>query len=221
MEYLKLKDDGSFDYQITTHGNIEWDADHFCPASSLSLEEAELFGVVPLIEVPMPEFNSNTHKCFRDGAEIINNKWHYKWAVVELSAEELSVELTKAQKAALIKINDDDNRIYADVIGNKATEYTAAEIAAQEYKDAGYIGAVPELVQAWADAKLTWTTIQATEDILVQAAAWRQAASLIRRYRLKAKEDVKRATTIEEVNSAMIDWNGFVISIRTQLGVSL
>ena len=73
----------------------------------------------------------------------------------------------------------------------------------------------------WADAKLTWTAKQATDDILGQAAAWRQAASLIRRYRLKAKEDVKRATVIEEVESAMIIWNGFVVSIRSQLGVSL
>ena len=129
------------------------------------------------------------------------------------------VILPQIVATALAKINSDDNRIYADVIGNKATEYTAAEIAAQEYKDAGYIGAVPELVQAWADAKLTWTARQATDDILAQAAAWRQAASLIRRCRLKAKEDVKRATTVAEVESAMLIWNTFVKNIRTQLGV--
>lgn len=125
--------------------------------------------------------------------------------------------MSKSQ--SLGQISSDDNRIYADVIGNKATEYTAAEIAAQDYKDADYTGDVPELVQAWADTKLTWTARQAADDILGQAAIWRQAASLIRRYRLKAKEDVKRATTIEEVEAAMSIWNNFVMNIRTQLGV--
>ena len=129
------------------------------------------------------------------------------------------VILPQLVATALAKINSDDNRIYADVIGNKATEYTASEVAAQAYKDAGYTGDVPELVQAWADAKLTWTAKQATDDILGQAAAWRQAASLIRRYRLKTKEDVKRATTAVEVETAMLVWNTFVKNIRTQLGV--
>ena len=126
---------------------------------------------------------------------------------------------TVSKTNALIKINNDDNRIYADVIGNKSTEYEAAEIAAQAYKDADYTGAVPELVQAWADAKL-WTGRQAADAILAQAVTWRQAASLIRRHRLKAKEDVKRATEEGEVEAAMHSWNVFVSSIRTQLGVA-
>mgnify|MGYP003461494641 CR=1 FL=1 len=126
---------------------------------------------------------------------------------------------TVSKTNALIKINNDDNRIYADVIGNKSTEYEAAEIAAQAYKDADYTGAVPELVQAWADAKL-WTGRQAADAILAQATAWRGAASLIRRHRLKAKEDVKRATEGGEVEAAMYSWNTFVKNIRTQLGVA-
>lgn len=130
----------------------------------------------------------------------------------------IASQFVNTQSSALTKINSDDNKIYADVIDNKATEYTASEIAAQAYKDVNYLGNVPELVQAWADAKL-WTARQATDDILSQAAAWRQAASLIRRYRLKAKEDVKRATTIEEVEAAMFVWNTFVKNIRAQLGV--
>lgn len=36
-------------------------------------------------------------------------------------------------------------------------------------------------------------------------------------YRLKAKEDVKRATTLAEIEVAMTIWNGFVTSIRVQL----
>lgn len=128
------------------------------------------------------------------------------------------LELEKLKKSSLSQINSDDNSIYSDVIGNKATEYTAAELAAQLYKEIDYTGSVPELVQAWADAKL-WTARQACDDILAQASAWRNAAAIIRRYRLQTKESVKRATTIEEVNAAMWIWNSFVSNIRTQLGV--
>ena len=219
MEYAKLKPDNTFDYQISGYENVVWDESHFCSPSALTSEEAAYFQVVPLIEVPIPPFDSKTHKCFRDGAEFVANEWRYKWTIIALTVEEVTANLQIRKVQALVQINDDDNRIYADVIGNKATEYTAAEIAAQEYKDAGYTGDVPELVQAWADAKLTWTAIQATEDILGQAAVWRQVACLIRRYRLKAKEDVKRALTLSEVESAMLIWNTFVKNIRTQLGV--
>jgi len=220
MEYAKLKLDGSYDYQITTHGNIEWDETHLCPASTLTLEEAELYRVVPLIEVAMPEFNPNTHKCFRDGAEIINNKWHYKWAIVELTEDELAAELAKTQKAALIQINTDDNKIYADVIGNKTTEYLDAAADAKAFKLAGYLEeSVPASVKSWADAKL-WTNQQAADDIIAQEAAWKYAANLIRQYRLKAKEDVKRALLLADAETAMAIWNGFVVQIRAQLGVA-
>lgn len=149
---------------------------------------------------------------------------------VELSQEELDEFLQKEneylnnlfvlkQKNYLVQINNDDNKIYADVIGNKTTEYLKAAEDARAYKAAGYPeDAVPDYVQSWADAKL-WTAKQACDDIINQELLWQGAAKLIRDYRLKAKEAVKRATTIEEVEAAMLIWNGFVVSIRTQLGV--
>ena len=66
-----------------------------------------------------------------------------------------------------------------------------------------------------------WAARQACDGTIMQETLWQGAAKLIRDYRLKAKEDVKRAITIEEVESAMIIWNGFVVNIRSQLGVGL
>lgn len=78
---------------------------------------------------------------------------------------------------------------------------------------------VPDYVQSWAEAKL-WTSRQACDDIINQELLWQGAAKLIRDYRLKAKEAVKRATTIVEIETAMTIWNTFVRNIRTQLGVA-
>lgn len=221
MEYAKLKEDGSYDFQIQADKVIEWDASNLCLVSTLTLEQAERFRVAPLIAIPMPDFNPNTHKCFRDGAEFVDNKWHYKWTTVELTEEEIVNLVASAKKSALIQINNDDNKIYADVVGNKTTEYLDAAADAKAFKDAGYpVSTVPKSVQSWADAKLTWTAQQAADDILAQQVAWKAAAEVIREVRLREKEAVKRATTIEEIEAAMFIWNNFVVSIRTQLGVN-
>lgn len=139
------------------------------------------------------------------------------------SRNSVSVLLPERKKNALVQINNDDNRIYADVIGNKTTEYLDAAVQAKAYKAAGYPSEIADdeyrLVKSWAKAK-RWTLTQATDDIIAQELAWKGAATLIRDYRLQAKEDVKRATTIEEIDAAMFIWNNFVVSIRTQLGVA-
>lgn len=135
--------------------------------------------------------------------------------------EYIDSQISRTKVFALTKINNDDNKIYADVIGNKTTEYLDAAEEARAYKAAGYPAGVDNdygLVKSWAVAK-QWTMQQAADDILAQEAAWKGAAKLIREYRLKAKEDVKRATTIEEVEAAMLVWNTFHSNIRTQLGV--
>lgn len=137
--------------------------------------------------------------------------------------EFIASKFATAKAATLVKINTDDNKIYADVIGNKTTEYLDAAIEAKAYKAAGYPSEVGggdyELVKSWAKAK-RWTLTQATDDILAQELAWKGAAKLIRDYRLQAKEDVKRATTIAEIETAMATWNAFVVNVRAQLGVS-
>jgi len=217
MEYLQIKNGEAL--QINTQGNVEWDATHYCPASALTLEEAMLFDVHCLMATEHPVFDPSTHKCYRDGAEFVENKWRYKWVIVTLTAEEITAKLQSRKVQTLAQINNDDNRIYADVVGNKTTEYLKAAEDARAYKAAGYPkDEVPDYVQSWADAK-RWTARQACDDILLQEMMWQGAAKLIRDYRLKAKEAVKRATTITEVETAMLIWNGFVNNIRTQLGV--
>lgn len=132
----------------------------------------------------------------------------------------ISKSVAELQKESLAQINNDDNKIYADVVGNKTTEYLKAAEDARAFKAAGYpANDVPDYVQSWAEAKL-WTATQACDDILNQELLWQGAAKLIRDYRLKAKESVKRSTTIEEVETAMATWNSFVRNIRTQLGVA-
>lgn len=101
MEYAQLNADDTYSHQITTHGNIEWDATHLCPASALTPEEAELFKIAPLVEVPQPVFDSLTHSSIRDGAEFISGQWRYKWTVTALSAEVIT-ERVAAERAALI-----------------------------------------------------------------------------------------------------------------------
>lgn len=132
--------------------------------------------------------------------------------------EFIDSQLSDNKKYFLSKINSDDNRIYQDTVGNKSTEYETAEKAATAFKNNNFEGTAPEEVQSWADARM-WTARQATEDILRQAAEWRYIANVIRRNRLKAKEDVKRASNVQEVETAMDVWNIFVNSIRNQLGI--
>ena len=94
MEYAQLNEAGTEVLQITTHGNVEWDANHFCPASALTPEEAEFFKVVPLEVTEPPVIDSLTQSVIRDGCEKVDGKWRYRWRVDDLTAE---------QKAAKIK----------------------------------------------------------------------------------------------------------------------
>lgn len=132
--------------------------------------------------------------------------------------EFIASKFATAKSVALVKINQDDNKIYQDTIGNKQTEYLDAANDARAFKSVNYTGVVPSSIQSWADAKY-WTPQQACDDILAQETAWKGAASLIRAVRLKAKEDIKRANTISEIDTLMVSWNSFVNNIRSQLGI--
>lgn len=75
---------------------------------------------------------------------------------------------------------------------SKSFEYTETANQAQAYYDSGYIGDVPEAVDAWADAK-GWTAQQACDDIIREAGIYRQALFVLRRIRLTGKESVRAA----------------------------
>lgn len=89
MEYAVLKQDGSFDYQIETYGDIVWGPEHTCPAKMLTAQEREMFQVVELIETLQPTFDRMLYECSRDGIENMDGKWYYKWKLKPLSQAQI------------------------------------------------------------------------------------------------------------------------------------
>lgn len=101
MKYAQTTEDGSEATQITTDGNVEWDATHFCPVSALTADEAALFRVVPLLEIERPPFDPITQTCLRDGCEQVLGSWQYKWTISELSEEQITENKCAQQNEAL------------------------------------------------------------------------------------------------------------------------
>lgn len=125
-----------------------------------------------------------------------------------------SVSVIKA--ANIKKIDADVDAIYEAAIGNRATEYSEAEVQATTFKTAGYTGTVPAYVASWLsnNTKGLTTAQQATDDIIAQANAWRGAAAAMRANRLLAKKNLAN-----DVSTAMAQWGGFVAAIRGSLGL--
>lgn len=119
----------------------------------------------------------------------------------------------KKLAADLAAVDIDVDAIYSLAIGNRGPEYTEAERQAQAYRDAGYTGTVPPYVSVWATASSN-TATWAADDILTQATAWRNAATLIREKRLQAKAALRAGTP-----GAMLTWKVFVTAARQQLGL--
>lgn len=105
MEYAQLNEAGTEALHVTTHGNVEWDENHFCPASALTPEESEIFRVVPLLETDQPAFDSITQTCIRDGCEKVGDAWQYRWRVDTLSLEQIAINQA-AQQSALLAAYD-------------------------------------------------------------------------------------------------------------------
>ena len=67
MEYAQLNEAGTDALQVTTHGDVEWDANNFCSAEALTKDgKAEQFRVVPLTVTEQPAFDAITQRCFRN-----------------------------------------------------------------------------------------------------------------------------------------------------------
>ena len=159
MEYAQLNPALTEAIQVTTKGNVEWDATHFCPASALTPEEAPQFRVVPLQTIAPPTVNPNTQKAVRDGNENVAGAWRYKWRVDALTTAEL------AEKAA------------AALAATKAAQDAADAATAKADAKVAAIGAMtPAQVKAWvtanvatlADAKDLITTLAVVISILAR-----------------------------------------------------
>lgn len=91
MEYAQLNESGTDALQITSHGPIEWDAQNYCTAAALVKDgKAEQFRVVELLETQPPEIDPAAQTVFRDGCELIDGLWQYKWTVRDLTPEEIT-----------------------------------------------------------------------------------------------------------------------------------
>ena len=101
MEYAQLTPDGLDAIQVTTHGNVEWDANNFCTAAQLTADgKAAQFRVVPLAITEPPAYNPLTQSVVRDGCELVSGEWQYKWRIDALGAEQIAANQATALTAA-------------------------------------------------------------------------------------------------------------------------
>lgn len=84
----------------------------------------------------------------------------------------------------------------SSVLGDplRAVEYRLTADEAESFSAADYAGPVPATVQAWMDAS-GLDSKAATDDILVEARAWKAAIYALRAARLKGKQQVLKAQT--------------------------
>jgi hypothetical protein len=102
MQYAQLNEDGNYSHQITTGGNVAWDENNYCTAEALVKDgKAPQFRVVELHEVDAPKVDPMTQSAVRDGGELVDGQWHYKWRVDDLSPEQIAAY--KAQSAATVR----------------------------------------------------------------------------------------------------------------------
>lgn len=82
----------------------------------------------------------------------------------------------------------------------RAVEYDRARLEAEQYAAAGYQGAVPPMVAAWAINGRT--AEEAADDILREAAHYAAALIALRQTRLAAKEQVRALIAAGQINQA-------------------
>lgn len=109
-----------------------------------------------------------------------NNYNGFEFALLPLGA---------ARLCAAQQIEDSADNARVSVVGNslRVVEYQLAEQEAQAFQAAGFEGEVPATVQAWVDAA-GLEPQAAAENILAEAAKWKEALYAIRAARLKGKQ---------------------------------
>lgn len=142
-----------------------------------------------------------------------NGVWGKTIEANEIATRDLS---TYANQALMVVDGSSDALVTA-VIGRRDTEYLMAEKQAQEFIDAGYKGDTFPYVDSWAQAKKSdqkW----AADNIIETAANWRTVQSDMRAKRLKAKEDIRNATSLDSVDQIVNQWRKYIDIITKQLG---
>lgn len=145
MEYAQLNEALTTAIQVTTHGNVEWDANNFCSAEALTRDgKAEQFRVVPLTVTEPPAIDPLTQSVIRDGCEIVDGQWQYRWTITDLDAG--AVAANQAAKVA--------GKV--DALWRAADAYTASYISgvAIGLLTLGVLQSLPKAlaVSAWSSA---------------------------------------------------------------------
>lgn len=131
--------------------------------------------------------------------QFIDGKFHY--VAISTPPQEPehvpTLNEVKATMARRVDANADAARLAVAGDPLRLSEYKLAEEEARRYQESGYTIAVPRTVTSWADVK-GWTAQQAAESILAKAEAWYEALYAIRDARLRAKEQIRKATTEQD-----------------------
>lgn len=108
--------------------------------------------------------------------------------------------LGAARLVGLEQIDQSADQARYAVLGDslRAFEYQVTAQEAQAFALGGYEGDAPPTVQAWMDAT-SLDAKAATDSILAKSAAWQTALHEIRALRLKAKQNVLTAASLDQV----------------------
>lgn len=139
------------------------------------------------------------------------------WGKTAEATEIATRDLGTYAKQALMEVDGLSDAVVTTVIGRRDTEYLMAEKQAQAYIDANYKGDTYPYVDSWAQAKQSdqkW----AADNIIETAASWRAVQSDMRAKRLKAKEDIRNAASVDTVDQIVNQWRKYIAIITKQLG---
>lgn len=100
MEYAQLSESLTEATQLDSNIPILWDSNNFCTVEALVKDgKAEQFRIVPLLVTEAPAINPITHRVQRNGCELVEGQWQYRWDVTALSAEEVQANQIAAGQA--------------------------------------------------------------------------------------------------------------------------
>jgi hypothetical protein len=139
------------------------------------------------------------------------------WGKTAEANEIATRDLGTYAKHALMIVDELSDILVNTVIGRRDTEYLMAEKQAQAYIDANYKGDTFPYVDSWAQAKgvdQKW----AADNIIETASNWRTVQSDMRAKRLKAKEDIRNAESVDTVDQIVNQWRKYIDIITKQLG---
>ena len=124
--------------------------------------------------------------------------------------------LDDVKKEATSYIDSFSDNLIKKLLGERVLEYIEAEKQAHDYYIAQYTGAIPSYVKQWADIKLK-TPQWSADDILQKSINCKKILFNIRLQRLSSKENIRKATTIEQIEMITSAFSVFETNLRSSL----